>query len=372
MTPFSEIKRRMLWLPDAFIGGPAYARHLYLTRSQVPLDPIDTWNSLTQQENLLFGWLSSHYPPAPIRKLLVSAYASSIDRITGVSNHYDISNDFYQIFLDRHYVFYTCADFISDNDTIETAQERKAEYILNLLDPRPGERILDLGCGWGSMMKKVYETTKDADNLLGYTLSHEQIRFICDNYPFRAEFKDLVSNDFEPALYDKIYSIGVVEHIPVHNLLPVARGLAKAIKPTGRIVHHFFCQVSDAPPTRLFAAGIKMFPGAELTSIKHHLRVFDEAGLSIVHQSIHDYRPTLRAWYNRLAEHQGDAIALVGIHTYNRYLCYLADAWRLFDDRDLVLTRFVLQRQDAPFKLQAKIICDEAQPILTSDERFFA
>jgi len=369
MTLVSAFVRQVLWLVDVLVGGPAYARHLYLTRSQTPLDAGAVWQSLTQAESPLFLWLAKHYPPAPIRKFLTTLYANTRDRIAGISEHYDISNEFYQLFLDRRYMFYTCADFVSATDTIETAQERKATYILNLVDPKPGEQILDLGCGWGSMMKKVYETTRDDKHLLGYTLAHEQIRFIQDTYGFQVEFKDLVTTAFEPEFFDKIYTVGVVEHIPLHQLLPVAQNLAKAIKPNGRIVQHFFCQLSDAPSTRLFAAGIKMFPGAELASLRHHLRVFDQAGLDIVHQSIHNYRPTLQAWYDRLAERRDEAIRLVGVHNYNRYLCYLADAWRLFDDRDLILTRFVLQRQDASVKLQVDITCQTAQAIHASQEQ---
>lgn len=369
MTLVSALVRQALWLIDVLVGGPAYARHLYLTRSKTPLDARAVWQSLTQPESPLFRWFAEHYPPAPIRKFLTSLYANTRDRIAGVSEHYDISNEFYQLFLDRRYMFYTCADFVSATDTIETAQERKAAYILNLVDPKPGEQILDLGCGWGSMMKKVYETTRDDEHLVGYTLAREQIRFIQDTYGFQAEFKDLVTTAFEPESFDKIYTVGVVEHIPVHQLLPVAQKLAKTIKPNGRIVQHFFCQLSDAPSTRLFAAGIKMFPGAELASLRHHLRVFDQAGLDIVHQSIHNYRPTLKAWYDRLAERRDEAIRLVGVHNYNRYLCYLADAWRLFDDRDLVLTRFVLQRQDASVKLQVDITCQPAKAIHASQEQ---
>ena len=230
------------------LGGPAYARHLYLTRNHTPLNSQLVWERLTRPENPVFHWFSDHYPPAPIRKFLVNTYANTRNRIAGVSKHYDISNEFYQLFLDRRYMFYSCADFACDTDTLETAQERKANYILNLVDPQPGERILDLGCGWGSMMKKVYKTTGDAENLVGYTLAQEQIRFIQKTYGFRAEFKDMVTTEFEPESFDKIYTIGSFEHIPIRQLLPVARRLAKAIKPTGRIVHHFFCQLSEAPP----------------------------------------------------------------------------------------------------------------------------
>jgi cyclopropane-fatty-acyl-phospholipid synthase len=339
------------------LGGPAYARHAYLARSSTPLDAQRVWERLTQPEAPWLRWLFDHYPPGLIRAFLVRAYATTHERIAGISQHYDISNAFYQLFLDQRYLFYSCADFLSDTDTLETAQERKANYLLRLINPQPGERILDLGCGWGSMMKKVYETTGNLNNLLGYTLSHEQITFIQTTYGFQVECKDMVTAEFEPESFDKIYSIGSFEHIPVHQLLPVAQRLASAIKPKGQIVHHFFCQLSDVPPPRLFAAGIKMFPGAELTSLRHHLKVFDQAGLDIIHQSIHNYRPTLQAWYNRLVEHQSEAIQLVGVQIYNRYLCYLADAWRLFDDHDLVLTRVVLQRQDAPIKAEMRISC---------------
>jgi len=364
MSMVQTLKRRLLWLPEALICGPAYARHLYLTRSATPLDADLVWQKLTSPESSTLGRLSDHYPPATLRKFLVKAYVATRDRVAGVAEHYDVSNDFYRLFLDQNYLFYTCADFVNEADTLETAQENKANYILRLVDPHPGEKILDLGCGWGSMMKKIYDATGDADSLYGYTLSKEQIRYIQENYGFKAEFKDLVTADYAPDFFDKIYSIGAVEHIPVDQLLPVARKLAQAIKPTGRICHHFFCQLQEAPPTRLLAAGIKMFPGAELTSLRHHLNTFDQAGLHVAHQSTHDYRPTLRAWFNRLVEHQDAALALVGVEIYNRFLCYLADAWRLFDDYDLVLTRWVLQRQDAPVKLRAEINCQEVTPVL--------
>lgn len=354
MTFLQASKRLILWLPEMLVGGPAYANHLFLTRNPTPLDADMVWRKLTQPTHPLLTKIIDHYPPAPLRKLLADIYAGTRDRIAGVAEHYDISNEFYQLFLDRHYMFYSCADFINDTDTLEVAQEHKANYLLNLIDPQPGEHILDLGCGWGSMMKKVYDTTGDSEHLIGYTLSKEQIQFIQKKHGFQAEFRDFVTTAYEPNSIDKIYSIGSVEHVPPSQLLTLAQNLSQALKPSGRIVHHFFCQLEEAPPSRLFAAGIKMFPGAELVSLRHHLKVFDQAGLHIAHQSIHNYRPTLKSWFDRLAMHQAKAVQLVGVTNYNRFLCYLADAWRLFHDRDLVLTRFVLQRQDAPVKLAVK------------------
>ncbi|MEO0826953.1 MAG: class I SAM-dependent methyltransferase [Cyanobacteria bacterium J06642_9] len=147
MSTLSELKRFLLFLPEMLIGGPAYARHLFLTRSSTTLNEQAVWCQLTQPEHPFIKWISDHYPPAPFRKLLLDASVVIQDRLAGVSKHYDISNDFYKLFLDQKYLFYTCADFINDTDTIEDAQENKANYILDLIDPQPGERILDLGCG---------------------------------------------------------------------------------------------------------------------------------------------------------------------------------------------------------------------------------
>jgi cyclopropane-fatty-acyl-phospholipid synthase len=259
-----------------------------------------------------------------------------------------VSNDFYRLFLDRDYMFYTCADFLSDQDTIETAQHHKADFILNLIDPKPRERILDLGCGWGSMMQRVYEKTEDRDNLYGYTLSVEQKRYIDQVHGFKVEIKDVVTTDYGTETWDKIYSVGCIEHVPKADLLPLNQKLAKAIKPTGYLVHHFFCQMTSAPPAKMLVCGGEIFPGAELATWQQHVETFEAAGLRVAHHSVHDYRPTLRAWYDRLVEHREAAIRLVGVRTYNRYLCYLAEAWRIFNDRDLLLMRFVLTRQDAP------------------------
>ena len=130
------------------------------------------------------------------------------------------------------------------------------------------------------------------------------------------------------------------------ELLPLAQKLAKALKPEGRIVHQFFCQADKVFPTRLLSLALVIFPGSELTNLQTHLDTFAAANLQVTHHSIHDYRQTLRAWFDRLVEHQEVAIGLVGMQTYNKYLCYFAESWRLFNDRDLILMRFVLKHQE--------------------------
>jgi len=354
--------------PAALICGPSYARFLYWSRQSEEIDADITWDRFTKPEQPSVKWLFQHYPPALVRSFLVASYPKLRDRVKGIAYHYDVSNDFYRLFLDHEYIFYTCGDFLSNQDSIEVAQHHKANFILNLINPKPGERILDLGCGWGSMMKRVYEKTRDRENLYGYTLSVEQKRYIDQTYGFNVEIRDVVTTDYEPESWDKIYSIGCMEHVPKAELLPLHQKLAEAIKPTGHLVHHFFCQMKPTPSAKMLACD-EIFPGVELATWDQHVEIFEAAGLRVAHHSIHDYRPTLRAWYDRLVENRDEAIRLVGVQIYNRYLCYLAEAWRLFDDRDLLLMRFVLTRQDAPTTWQSPLYRAEIaeQPIGVKD-----
>lgn len=350
MNRSRSIHRLILRVLETGIVGPGYARLMFGVRNPKPLDSQKTWNLFTQRQGRLNEWFLDHYPPAFLIRLMRDLYYRRSfkfkDHASGISDHYDVSNQFYELFLDKKYMFYSCADFRKSTDTLEEAQENKANYLLNLLDPKPGEKILDLGCGWGAMLQKIYEKTGDKDNLYGYTLSKEQKKFIDAKYGFHVEYQDFISSDFEAASFDKIVSIGSVEHVREKELLPLAENLAKALRPGGKIVHHFFCQMREIPSPRLIGA-FQVFPGSELSTLKQHLDAFEQAQLRIIHHSIHDYRSTLKGWFDRLAASEEAAIRFVGVHVYNKYLCYLAAAWRMFQDRELLVMRFVLERQDA-------------------------
>lgn len=348
MKFFSNFKRFLLLPFELILFGPCFARFLFWSRSSDVLQSKTVWQRFTQAGNPYYEWFLRHYPPGSVRKLWADTYPALRNRIDGIAKHYDISNEFYRLFLDKRYMFYTCADFLSNHETLEDAQENKANFILNLIAPQPGEKILDLGCGWGGMLGKIGKTIEDGRSLKGYTLSVEQKKFIDETRDFEIELVDMLTVDYGTACWDKIFSIGSLEHVPKSQLISLAKKLAAAIKPEGKLVHQFFCQIDSLPPARLLVCGAELFPGVELSSLKEHLHAFEQAGLKTVHHSIHDYRPTLAAWFKRLAKHQEAAVQLVGVQTYNKYLCYLAEAWRLFDDRDLILMRFVLQRRDTP------------------------
>jgi len=335
---------KYLLYPVELLAGLSYATHRFMSRCDVPLDPKTVWNRAAEPRSRVIRFLEGCFPrPFLIFIVLKLLQMRTVFRSPsiGIEEHYDLSNEFFKLFLDKRYLFYSYGDFHSDSDSLEDAQENKANYILNLIDPKPGQTILDLGCGWGSMMKKIIQETKDKDNVVGYTLSNEQADYV-RQMGYQVELQDVMTADFGKNQYDRIYSIGLMEHIRNHELLPLSQKLEQALRPGGRIVHQFFCQKGKIPTADMILF-MDIFPGSFLDSFNRHQRVFEEAGLRITHHSIHDYRPTLRAWFNRLAENKDRAIELIGVRNYNRHLSYFAFAYRMFDSGSIIPNRFVLE-----------------------------
>jgi len=340
------MQRQLAPIVEGLIYGPSYAYLNYLIRSPRPLEAEATWQAVAGRRSPFIEWARNEWPPAFCRPWLLARKQREDARL-GIAAHYDVSNEFYELFLDKKYMFYSCADFRSPDDTLEDAQTRKADFIFKLIDPRPGERILELGCGWGSMLKRIYEATGDKQNLFGYTLSREQAAYNLAHGQFNVEFQNFLTADYRPEFFDKIYSIGAWEHVRPQEEGPVLEKLFAALKPGGRLVKHFFCRLTDRMPASAIISQI-FFPGAVNSSYRFHLRNFEAAGFLPTHQSIHDYRPTLRAWFDNLVANRERALELVDVQTYNRYLVFFPAAWRYFDDVTGALFRFVLEKPALP------------------------
>jgi cyclopropane-fatty-acyl-phospholipid synthase len=256
-----------------------------------------------------------------------------------------VSNEFYKLFLDKKYMFYSCADFARGDETLEEAQTAKADFILQLVDPKPGEKILDLGCGWGPMLRRIEEATGDRENLYGYTLSQEQVKYIRDFYGYNVELRNFITCHYNDAEFDKIYSIGAWEHVRHRDVPVILEKLYRTLKPGGRLVKHFFCPMAETIPAAAVVAQI-FFPGSFIPAYPTQKKAFEKAGFRIMHQSIHDYRPTLRAWFENLTANREKAIELVGVRTYNKYMVFFPASWRYFDDGEAMLVRFVLNKPE--------------------------
>jgi cyclopropane-fatty-acyl-phospholipid synthase len=341
--PSSLVGRWLRLAADGLVYGSPVAAMNYFTSSPEPIDAEAVWTFFTRRWPKPIQFFVDHHPIAPLRRAIITGMMNQA-HAKGIEYHYDLSNDFYRLFLDRKFMFYSCADFHSADETIEQAQTHKADHILSLIDPKPGEAILEMGCGWGSMLRHIHAATGDKANLWGYTLSKEQKAHIEANFGFNVILDDFVSADFGEARYDKIYSIGAMEHVRPEEILPLMRKVRRALKPGGRLVQHFFSlNGTDPMPTNMISAQIP-FPGSLLSLHSHHLETAREAGLRLTHDSLHDYRPTLRAWFDRLLEAREEATRLVGIQMVNKYLVFFASSWAFFNLGEATLHRLVLER----------------------------
>jgi cyclopropane-fatty-acyl-phospholipid synthase len=336
---------RWLALPiESATHGPLYGALKYLIRSPVPLDPERTWNEATEAGRPWFAWLARRYPPHFVRALYVGARLR-LDHEVAVTTHYDASNEFFALVLDREYMFYSCADFSSGTETLEQAQANKANDILRLLAPARGERILDLGCGWGGMLRRIDQETGDAANLSGYTLSREQFAYNQRHNRFAVSLTNFVTTTYPESHYDKIYSIGAWEHVRPLEIPPLLARLHRALKPGGRLVQQFICLSSERLPTTVMVGEETFFPGSALSSYKYQVQACEAAGFRVVEQSIHDYRPTLRAWFDNLAAHRERAVELVGVQRFNEFLVFFPGAWRCFQDVEAFVLRIALEKR---------------------------
>jgi len=331
------------FMSDTVRFGLATAGMNYITTSRTPIDAEAIWRNCTRSWPGPMQAFMDHYPfPAQRRRIIDDIFRRT--SAEGIEYHYDVSNDFYELFLDRRFMFYTCADFLSPDDSLEQAQLNKANYIGDLLEPKAGERILELGCGWGSMMRHIHDRTGDKEHLTGVTLSKDQLGYIREKFGFNVLLDDFIHMDYGVETYDKFYSIGAFEHVRPDDVLPLYKRLHAALKPGGRMVLHFF-SLNGTERLPASAIGVQLvFPGSILSLHTDHLDWMRHAGFRLTHDSIHDYRPTLRAWFDRLVANRDRAHALVGIQTTNKYLAFFAAAWGFFDSEAGSLHRYVLMK----------------------------
>ena len=317
--------------------GANYAAVNFVTSSPTPIDPETIWRLFTRPRP---AFIDAYPRPAARRRLIQQALQLSHAR--GIEYHYDLSNDFYRLFLDREHMLYSCADFATPGDTLEAAQSRKVDFIVDLIDPRAGEQILEIGCGWGGMLRAVSARTGGRAALTGYTLSHEQARYVRETLGHAVLLENFLNADMGRDRYDAIFGVAALEHVKPDEIGPLYAKFYAALKPGGRMVQHYFSLDGDDPwPASMITAQL-FFPGSNLSTQAHHLACLRAAGFRLERASEHDYRPTLRAWFDRLVENKAQAIALVGQETTQKYLAFFAASWDFFNRKEATLHRLRL------------------------------
>ena len=341
LGPVVRSKRLQRFALELISHGPLCALANYRIHSPKPLISLENWKYWTDPKPPWFERLMRAYPPRWKRKAYMDAMLKR-DHASGIEAHYDVSNEFYALFLDKKYRFYTAADFWNKQETLEEAQAHKAMYIRGLLRLSGNEKVLDLGCGWGSMLRYLRETGHSGE-LIGLTLSQEQLTYDLQQAGLSVSLSDFITEPFEGAPYDRIYSIGSLEHVRPAELAALYQKTYEALAPGGLAVHQFFSYRSEPYPISVAVLEL-FFPGSMLSLHRVHTEAAEAAGFRITHDSIHDYKPTLKAWYDRLAANRDKALALVGLEVYNRYMTFLPVAWLFFQQNEADLHRVVIEK----------------------------
>jgi cyclopropane-fatty-acyl-phospholipid synthase len=245
-----------------------------------------------------------------------------------VAYHYDVSNDFYALWLDEQMV-YSCAYFATADEGLETAQARKLDYLCRKLRLRPGERLLDIGCGWGGLV--IHAARKYGVDALGITLSKKQAELANDRIERAglqkrcrvevSDYRDLK----ETGAFEKIVSVGMFEHVGESQLPLYFQHVWQLLRPGGVFLNHGIAnRPIDPNPKGSTFQNRYVFPDGELVPISVALRCAEEAGFEVrdVESLREHYVLTLRHWARRLELHREEALQVVNEPTYR--------VWRLF------------------------------------------
>jgi cyclopropane-fatty-acyl-phospholipid synthase len=285
---------------------------------------------------------------------LAGRVASGSDK-EAITHHYDISNDFYRLFLDERMV-YSCGYFTDFANGIDQAQADKLDHICRKLRLKPGETLLDIGCGWGAMLIHAVKNY----GVTGHGVSLSEAQTALARERIRAEgLEDKITIEVKPyaeltGTFDKISSIGMFEHIGLANHETYFRAIRRLLKPGGIYLHHAITRrmKRSARAFRRKGPGYKamvkfIFPGGELDHIGLTADNLEANGFEVhdIENLREHYARTCRVWAERLHSRFDDAIAEVGEPKARLWLLYLTGCSLAFDGASLMIYQTVATRR---------------------------
>ncbi len=268
-----------------------------------------------------------------------------------IQHHYDVSNEFYEMVLGPS-MAYTCALFPTADATLEEAQAAKFDLVCRKLGLEPGMRLLDVGCGWGGMVRhavKYYGVTA-----IGITLSAEQAKWgqlaIQNDQLDGAE---IIHGDYRDAPgdgYDAISSIGLLEHVGVHNYPSYFEFLRDKLRDGGRLLNH--CITRPHNNTRVTTGAFidrYVFPDGELTGSGRIITAAQNAGLEVRHEENlrEHYDLTLKHWCANLVANWDECVADVGEPTARVWGLYMAGSRYGFESNEVELHQVLAVKPSA-------------------------
>jgi cyclopropane-fatty-acyl-phospholipid synthase len=277
-------------------------------------------------------------PPRPTAELRPSGRRHSKERdARAVRHHYDVSNEFFELFLGPTMV-YSCAIFSRGAKTLEEAQEEKLDTVARKLELKEGDRVLDVGCGWGGF--PLWAATKYGANVVGITLSPPQAEKarqraeaagVADRVEIRVmDYRDLAGTGEK---FDAIASIGMVEHVGSANIEVYARTLAGLLEPGGRLLNHGITRLRHTDGEAGPFSERYVFPDAAPLHLSRNLLALERAGFVTHHVEdfAADYAETLRHWAANLDANLEQATRLAGEERIRVWRLYLRAARNGFE-----------------------------------------
>ncbi len=263
-----------------------------------------------------------------------------------VAHHYDLSDQLYELFLDRDRQ-YSCAYFLSPDDDIETAQLNKRRHIAAKLMLRPGQRVLDIGCGWGGMA--LYLADECGVDVTGLTLSEEQLK-VAQRRAAAAGLSDRVRfhlRDYreETGQYDRIVSVGMFEHVGLNHYGRFFAKVNELLTPDGVALLHSIGR-KDGPASTNPWMRKYIFPGGYSPALSEVLPIVERRPLWVTDIEILrlHYADTLRAWRDRFNEHRDRIRALYDERFCRMWEVYLIGSELAFRRQDHIVFQMQLAR----------------------------
>jgi len=262
---------------------------------------------------------------------------------TVVSHHYDVGNAFYRLVLGPS-MTYSCARFVTDQTSLEEAQAAKHELICRKLgldlDRPGGSRLLDVGCGWGSMA--IHAARHHQVSVTGIALSRAQVdeakrRVVEAGLEGRVEIRLQDYRDLRGERFDAISSIGMFEHVGSQRMVRYFETLRELLVPTGRLLNHAISKPGGSVLGRWSFVGRYVFPDGELADVAEVIRAMQRTGFEVrdVESLREHYSRTLHGWVANLEAHWDEAVGLVGLPRANIWRLYMAASALGFDDGGL-------------------------------------
>lgn len=348
--------RRLLWMPNelglarAYVAGDIELegdifdavvafRDAKLPRGRNAVRALP--NAISAARSV--GALGRPIDPPP-EEARLRGWRHSLQRdARAITHHYDVGNDFYRLVLGPT-MTYSCARFTTEGTTLDDAQDAKHDLVCRKLGlhEQPGRRLLDVGCGWGSMA--IHAALHHDASVVGITISQAQADMarkrvaeagVSDRVEIRLQdYRDLASEQF-----DAISSIGMSEHVGHDQLDQYFATLRAALVPQGRLLNHAISSVGGSKLGRTSFVGRYVFPDGELVDVGNVVLAMERAGFEVrdVESLREHYARTLRCWVANLEANWDQAVHHVGIARAKIWRLYMAGSAIGFEDAGIAI-----------------------------------